>query len=220
MKALIFDSSAIISLALNDLLFILKPLKNIFGGEFYITEQIKYELIDYSLTIKKFKLEALMIKKLIDEGIIKIKSDSFIEKQTKMFLNIANNTFKVNGEGIKIIHEGEASCLSLYNFLPTEKKAIVTDERTMRMLCENPKNLHKLLEKKNHRSIQANEMNYNFFKKFKIIRSAELAYIAYKHSIISLPIKSKEAIEAILYALKYKGCAISHNEILEAKNLI
>lgn len=218
MKALIFDSSSIITLALNDLLYILKPLKNIFNGDFYITEQIKYELIDRSLEIKKFKLEALMIEKLINEGIIKIKHDPFIDKQTKMFLNIANNTFKVDGEGIRLIHEGEASCLSLYNFLPTENKAIVTDERTTRMLCESPQNLHKLLESKHHRKIHTNEVNYGFFKRFNIIRSAELAYIAYKRGIISLPVKSRDAIEAIFYALKYKGCAISHNEIREAKN--
>ncbi len=219
MKALIFDSSTIISLALNDLLFILKPLKKLFGGEFYITEQIKKELIDKPMGIKRFKFEALMIEKLIDEGIIKIKGDGLIQKKVQTFLNVANNTFKVEDEGIRIIHEGEASCLALYNVLPTEKKAIVTDERTTRMLCENPKNLHKLLEKKNHRPIQANELNYQFFKKFNVIRSVELAYIAYKAGIITLPSKQKEAIEAIFYALKYKGCAISHNEIHEAKKL-
>lgn len=218
MKALVFDSSTIITLALNDLLFILKPLKQIFGGEFYITEQIKHELIDRPLEIKRFKLEALMIKKLINEGVLKIKEDGVVDKQTQTFLNVANNTFKVDGDGIRIIHEGEASCLSLYNFLPAEKKAIVTDERTTRMLCENPKNLHKLLEKKNHRQIQTNELNYEFFKRFNIMRSSELAYMAYKLGIISLPVKSKEAVEAILYALKYKGCAISHDEIREAKN--
>lgn len=218
MKALIFDSSSIISLALNDLLFVLKPLKNLFGGEFYITESVKHELVDRSLEIKRFKLEALMIKKLIDDGIIKIKEDGKVEKETKTLLNVANNTFEVDGESMRIIHEGEASCLSLYNFLPTEKKAIVIDERTTRMLCESPENLHKLLESKNHRKIKANIINYSFFKKFNVIRSSELAYLAYKAGIISLPIKSNEAIEAILYALKYKGCAISHNEIHEAKS--
>jgi len=219
MKALIFDSSSIITLALNDLLFILKPLKNAFGGEFYVTDSVKHELIDRSLQIKRFKLEALMIKKLIDEGTLKIKKDSKIEKETKTILSVANNTFEVDGEGMKVIHEGEASCLSLYNFLPTEKKAIVMDERTTRMLCEAPENLHKLIEKKNHRKIKANKLNYPFFKRFKILRSSELVYLAYKTGIISLPIKSSEAIDALLYALKYKGCAISHDEINEAKNL-
>lgn len=219
MKALIFDSSSIISLALNDLLYILKPLKKIFGGEFFITENVKYELIDRSLQIKKFKLEALVIQSLINEGVLRIQKNKFIDKETKKLLNIANNTFKADGESIKIIHEGEASCLALYSYLPTNKKAIVVDERTTRMLCESPENLHKLFESKLHRKINAFEINFNFFKRFKIIRSSELAYIAYKKGIIALPAKSHEAIEAILYALKYKGCAISHNEIHEARNL-
>lgn len=218
MKALIFDSSSIITLALNNLLFILKPLKNLFGGEFYITEAVKYELVDRSLEIKRFKLEALMIKKLINEGVIKIKEDGIAKQEIKTLLNVANNTFEIDGKSMRIIHEGEASCLSLYNFLPTEKKAIVTDERTTRMLCESPENLHKLLESKNHRKIKANHINYSFFRKFNIIRSSELVYIAYNAGIISLPVKQKEAIEALLYALKYKGCAISHKEIQDAKN--
>lgn len=46
MKALIFDSSSIITLALNDLLYILEPLKAKFKGEFYITEDVKREVID------------------------------------------------------------------------------------------------------------------------------------------------------------------------------
>ncbi|MCX8194265.1 MAG: hypothetical protein N3G19_02815 [Candidatus Pacearchaeota archaeon] len=218
MKALIFDSSPIISLALNDLLYILKPLKKIFGGEFFITENVKYELIDRSLGIKKFKFEALVIQSLINQGVFKIKNNSYIENETKKLLNIANNTFKVNNESMRIIHEGEASCLALYNFLPTDKKAIVIDERTTRMLCESPENLHKLFESKLHRKIEAFDVNFNFFKRFKIIRSTELAYVAYKKGIIVLPAKSREAIEAILYALKYKGCSISHDEIREAKN--
>lgn len=219
MKALIFDSSPIISLALNDLLYILKPLKKLFSGEFYITEHVKKELIDRSLEIKRFKLEALMIQTLINEGVLKIFKHSFIDKETQKLLNIANNTFKVDGEGIRIIHPGDASCLALYNFLPTEKKAIVVDERTMRVLCEKPENLRKLFERKFHREIKANTLNYAFFKRYKIIRSTELAYIAYKHGIVQLPAKPKDAIEAFLYALRYKGCSISHEEINMLKQI-
>ncbi len=221
MKALIFDSSSIISLALNDLLFILEPLKKFFNGEFLIPEKVKYEIIDRSLKIKRFKLEALMIQNLINKGILKIRTDKKIKEETQKLLNIANNTFKTEYEGIKIIHAGEASCLALYNSLHTFDKAIVIDERTTRMLCEKPENLHRLLEKKHHTKIHANEINYEFFKKFNVIRSSELAFIAYKKEIIKLPstISSREAIDALMYALKYKGCAISHGEISIAKGL-
>jgi hypothetical protein len=219
MKALIFDSSSIITLALNDLLFILEPLKKEFGGEFFIPERVKYEIIDRSLQIKRFKLEALMIQNLINKGVLKIKTSDFVKKETQRFMDISNTTFKVGNESMKIIHLGEASCLALYEFLPTQKKAMVIDERTTRMLCEAPANLHRLLEKKHHTTITANEKNYKEFEHFNIIRSSELAYIAYKKGIIKLPSTSREALDAIMYALKYKGCAISRNEINVAKNL-
>ena len=59
MKALVFDSGPIINLALNNMLWILKPLKEKFKGDFYITESVKRECIDRPLTSKKFKYEAL-----------------------------------------------------------------------------------------------------------------------------------------------------------------
>ncbi len=215
-KALIFDSSTIITLALNDLLYILEPLKKEFGGEFYITEQVKYELVDKSLESKKYRLEAMMIQNLINKGVITIKKNNFSDEINKL-LNVANNTFKAEDEGVVLIHRGEASCLALYNSLKTGEKAIVVDERTTRMLCEKPQNLHRLLESKTHRKLRANEINYDFFKSFNIIRSSELAFIALKKGIIRLPFTFKETVEAILYALKFKGCSISFNEINQVK---
>ncbi len=219
-KALIFDSGSIITLALNDLLYILEPLKKAFGGEFYITESVKMEIVDRSIKSRKFMLEALMIKSLINKGILTVAhSTNTMRKETKRILDIANHTFNTEEEWIRLIHEGETSCLALFNMVDAEKKAIVVDERTLRMLCEAPQNLKKLLEKKLDKKIKPREENYNFFKNFKVIRSSELAFIAYKKKIISLPAKSQDAIRAILYATKYKGCAISNHEIEIAKKL-
>jgi len=220
MKALIFDSSPIITLALNDLLRILEPLKDSFNGEFFITEPVKYELFDKSIETKRFKLEALMIQDLIDKGIFKVKKDKMLFDEMQKIMNIANNTFKTESAGIKIIHDGEASCLALYKLLPFEDKAIVVDERTTRMLCENPVNFHKLLEKKHHVSIKANEVNYDFFRKFRIIRSSELVYIAFKKKIISFNFPNREVLDALLFALKFKGCSISYNEINAIKKML
>ena len=219
-KALIFDSSSIITLALNNLLYILEPLKKKFGGEFYITEDIKKELIDNSMQIKRFMLEALTIKKLIDDGVLKIVSSKEIAKEAERLENIANYTYKTQEEWIRIIHEGEASCLALYSMIKADKKALVIDERTTRMLVEAPDNLRKLFEKKLHTKISSKPENYSFFKGFNIIRSSELALIAYSAKIISLPTKPKEAIAALLYAQKYKGCAISWQEIDLAKTMV
>ena len=97
--------------------------------------------------------------------------------------------------------------------LEIDKKAIVVDERTTRILCEAPENLRKLLESKLHTKIDASEKNYPMFKDFKVIRSSELVFMAYKLGIIDLPAKKQEAMEALLYGLKFKGCTISMREI-------
>jgi len=218
-KALIFDSSSIITLALNDLLYILKPLKEKFGGEFYISEDIKREVIDKSVEIRRFMLEALMIKKLINDGTFKVVQAKDYKKEKDEIMNKANFTFKTEEDWIRIIHDGEASCLALYKTIKADKKAIVIDERTTRMLVEMPENLHRLLGKKLHTKIQAKQENYSFFKGINLIRSSELSLIAYMSKILTLPTESKEAITAILYAAKYKGCSISNQEIEQIKNI-
>lgn len=217
-KTLIFDSSAIITFALNDLLSYINPLKEKFNGSFTITRSVQEEIINRPSKILRFMLEALQIKKFADAGIIEIFQKD-IRKETDKILEIANHTFRAGDEWIKIVHDGEASCIALYNLLNEEKKAIVIDERTTRMLCEAPENLHKLLERKLKTKIQAIEKNYEFFRGIKIIRSSELIYMAYISNIITLPIEKKEAIKALLYGAKFKGCAISDKEIREAQTL-
>ncbi|MEM4703059.1 MAG: hypothetical protein QXP53_01060 [Candidatus Pacearchaeota archaeon] len=212
MKALVFDSSSIITLALNDLLYILEPLKKVFGGDFYITKTIKEELIDYSIQTKKFMLEALMIQNLVEKKIIKVYQQKV---EIGKLLNAANKIFKVDDRFVNLIHEGEASCLALYKTLETEKKAVVIDERTTRMLCEAPEQLHRLLEKKLHTRLKADKLSYQIFKNIKIIRSSELAFIALKKNIIKFRASKQKILEALLYALKFKGCAISTKEIEE-----
>ena len=71
MKSIVFDTSTIISIATNNLLWVLKLLKNKFGGEFFITSSVKNELIDRPLKSKKYKLEAIMISDILQKKIIK-----------------------------------------------------------------------------------------------------------------------------------------------------
>ena len=55
MKSLVFDAGPIISLTMNNLLWLLDPLKVNFKGEFYIPMAVKGELVDRPLTTKKFR---------------------------------------------------------------------------------------------------------------------------------------------------------------------
>lgn len=220
-KALIFDSSSIITLALNNMLSLLVSLKRRFRGRFFITSAVKQEVIDKPLNIKRFELEALMISNILKSKILELPPVD-MDKETEDIFERANHIFKADDEWINITHHGEASCFALCNLLRDKgyDVTIVIDERTMRMLCENPRNLQKLLEKKLHRPITMKEENLSSFKGFNIIRSTELYFVAYKKNLINLPVPPDRAIDALLYAAKYKGCSISAIEIEEAKKLV
>jgi len=223
-KTIIFDSSTLISFAMNGLLPEFRDLKKIFNGKFLITKEVKKEIIDRPLTIKRFELEALKLKQLLDENILEMPSSikisqNEISNKTNKILDIANNTFKGKGKYIHIIDSGEASCLALSKML-TEKKiknVIAVDERTTRMLGEKPENLKRLLQKKLHVDVRFKKENFKFFKGFKFLRSSELVYIAYKKNLVRL--KNGNVLDALLYAVKFKGCSISNDEIREIKKL-
>jgi len=213
-KNLIFDSGPLINFAMNGSLHILERLKQNFKGDFLITKEVKKEIIDKPATIKRFKLESLQLKSLHDRKIIKLADltkqqvNELTEKRNKL-MSIANSTFRTKKKPLHLIDKGECAVLALSEI--TNSPYIVIDERTTRILCENPENLRKLLEKKLKTKIIANKENYHYFNKFKIIRSTELAYLAYKKKLFNL--KYPETLEAMLYGLKYHGCSISEQEV-------
>jgi len=223
-KAIIFDAGTLITFAMNGLLPELKNLKQIFSGKFLITQKVKYEVVDRPLSIKRFELEALQVQKLIEEKVLElpesleIKKEE-IEKNSERLIQIANTTFEANSNKIKIIDLGETSCLALSQILNNKKikNVVAADERTIRILSEKPENLKNLLERKLKSKIKANSKNYNFFKEFKFIRSAELVYVAFKKGLVKL--KGPMVLDALLYAVKFKGCAISGDEINEIKRI-
>src|SRR3990172_1140016 len=224
-KAIIFDSGALISFSMNGITRIIRELKGIFNGKFLITSEVKRECIDVPIKIKKFELEALKIKKLLDDGVLEMPSavgisDSEIEKEDNRFLTLANSTFNGRGRDIHILDHGEASCLALSKIL-TEKgidNIIAVDERTTRLLVERPENLKKIFEERMNTKVTIKSENTKFFKGFRIIRSAELAYVAYKKNLVDLK-DGALVLDALLYALKFKGAAISGEEIEEMKRM-
>jgi hypothetical protein len=224
MKAIIFDASSLISFSMNGLFEELKKLKKIFDGKFIITKEVKGEIIDRPMKGKRFKLEAMKMQELINEKIFDIPAslgvkDEVISRQTKALLDKVNSAFFGGGKAIHMIDLGETSCLALGEIL--EKKGIenvlAIDERTTRVLVERPENLRKLFEKKLHVRIEVRDENLSGFKNLKIIRSTELAYVLWKKKLINL--HDGDLLDALLYALKLRGAAISDAEIKEIKGM-
>lgn len=218
MKLVIMDSSSIITLAMNNLLYLLEKMKKS-DVRFIIPEDVRKEVVERPLQIKKYELEALNIQQLINKGVLELPQvigvrPEDIKNERGRFMEIANHTFRAQDEWMKIISNGEASCLALAKLISNRdfEFVIMVDERTTRMLCEKPENLRKLFESKLHTKVYANEKNFGFFSGFKIIRSSEFCYIAYKKRLVGIA-DGEQLIDALLYAVKYKGCAISGREI-------
>ncbi len=219
MRSLIFDSSTIISLAMNNMLGILKPLKKQFKGEFFIPQGVKEEIIDNALEIRRFKFEAIQIQNEIKLGSLKLyKSD--ISKELKELSYISNHIFYCNNNPLKMINAGELSALIIAKKLKAE--ALVIDERTTRFLVESPSELRRIFHKKLHKKIEVNGKNLKLFKEYtkdlKIIRSVELSVAAYQLGLFDKYLgytEDKELLDAVLWGLRLRGCSISTEEISE-----
>jgi predicted nucleic acid-binding protein len=223
-KVLIFDSGALISFSMNGITDYIRKLREVFKGKFLVTSEIKKEIVDKPITIKRFQLEALKLKQLLDDKVLELPSslginDSQITSKMNEILSISNNTFQGTKKNIHILDSGEASCLALSKILDEKKikNVLVIDERTTRLLVEKPENLLRIFERKMNIKITSKQQNYKFFSGFKIIRSAELVYVAYKKGLTKL--KNKNVLDALLYAVKFKGAAISRDEIEEIKRI-
>ena len=224
MKVLIFDAGALISLSMSSLIEELRALKKNFDGKFIITREVKGEVIDRPLNIKKFELEAMRIQQLIDDKVLEMPSaikvdESLITAKTYEILGVANNIFETRKRPVHLIDLGESSCLALSKILDEKgiDNIIAIDERTTRMLGEKPENLKKLMESKLHMPIFEKKQDYKFFKDFRFVRSTELIYVAYKKGLIRM--KNKNILDALLYALKFSGTAISDDEIREMERI-
>lgn len=221
-KIIVFDASTLINLSMNGLLDILRKLKQKGNARFIITQKVKEECIDRPARIKKYELGSLQIKQLLLEGVLEMPESirlrgEVIAQETHKLLNIANHTFFAEGKWMDPIDEGEISCLAVADMLGKKNVVVAMDERTTRMLCEKPENLKKLYEKKFHTRVDVKSDNFKFFSDFKIIRSSEIVFVAYEKGL--LPFQDPSALDAVLFATKFKGASISYNEIDEMKRM-
>lgn len=224
MKAVILESGTLINLSMNGLLYIIPKLKALTDVKFLITPDVKYETIERPISIPRFQLGALRIKTLLDKQQIEMSSslditDQDVKQKRDELMHIANRAIKAKGKWIKIVSKAEISCLALSEILTKKgiQNLISIDERTARLLAEKPQNLEKIMSRKLHQKVHLIKQNFDAFKNFKFIRSTELVYVAHKKGI--LRVKGPKALEATLYATKYKGSSISHDEIRALKKL-
>jgi len=220
MNELIFDSSSIISISQNCLMKVLECMSKKTNNQFVITKGVEFESVTKPLTITKFELNALRIKRAIDLNWLKVEQNEIDSTQIE---DLANNIFFSENKPIKIIHKGEAEALALYKKL--NASVLVIDERTTRMLIEEPKNLEKKLKFHYRKKIKMNQGNLKKFSSFagkiNIVRSAELIAKAFDLGCFEGELdNSNKSLEAALFALKFNGCAVSLEEIKEYLSVV
>ena len=211
MKTIVFDTGPIISLTTNNLLWILEPLKKMGNASFCITDYVKKELVDTPLNkTKRFKFEALQVLDCIEKGIIKVVKNEEIDSQTIKLLATANSCFNAFGRNISLLH------------LQKDADALVLDERTARLIVENPKRLLNILKHSLHTRIEENQDSLREFgkitKNVRIIRSVELVTLAYEKGLLddyiaNIPNPRKVLLESVLWGIKLNGCAVSKKEL-------
>ncbi len=219
MKSLVFDSGPLISLTMNNLLWLVEPLKRTLKGEFFMPEAVKMELVDEPLQTKKFKFEALQIQELISKGSLKVLEDNDTKNETLSLLGIANSCFSAKGQNLTLVHYGEVA--SVVAALHLGSSALVMDERVTRELIEHPQHLAGIMEKKLQTRINADSSRLAELKRItegiRIIRSTELAAIAFEKGLLDRyardSAQKKTVLESVLWGLKLDGCAINERGI-------
>ncbi len=218
-KYVLCDSSSLISLTDSCLDSLLYFFRDNFGVKFLIPQSVEYETVSrpLSLRTKIYCFSALRIKDMINDGVVEVISGNN-EPETKELMDMGNSIFYARSRPIRLLHLGETEMIAIANKL--QVTSILMDERTTRVLVENPISLAKHFENEFHTNIMVNKKNLSAFTQkvghLDVIRTTELVYIAREKSFFkTFGELESQAAEAALYKLKYSGCAVSFHEIEE-----
>ncbi len=227
MKSLVFDTGVIISLSSNGLLWLLEPMRKKFKGQFVIPASVKREIIDMPLQSLRFKLEAMQVLSEVAKGNIKLYNGQDIS-EVNWLLKLANSLFKAKSSYIQIMHPGEIGAIVLAKRL--KAGALLIDERTTRVLLEDPMRMRDLLQSKLHTKVDVDFGNLEKFKEYtkgiNVIRSVEFCVVAYELGLFdeyALPSETKyvqgelkrKLLEGIIWGLKLRGCSMSDEEVAD-----
>ena len=225
-RKLFFDTGPIITLVMSGLSGILPELKKKFGGKFYITPSVKRELVTRPMDIKRYEFEAMQALKLIKDGVLEV-YDDVSTKEVNRLHTMANSSFQIDDQNMEVIQSGEIE--SVVCALKAGAEAMVMDERTLRLFIENNKEMKALLERRFNKTVSVDKENMNNFSKelggIKIIRSIELIGVAYKMGLLDSYVPNqkdgrKALLEAVLWAAKYNGSAVTEHEVEEIKDFL
>ena len=225
MKGVVVDTSSLISLSTNCLLWILDSLKD--KVNFYVTKGVIDESINHALRIDRFRLSGMRLLKRLCKGVL-----DYIDYDMPLadsLTQAANSVFIAWRKPVKIVHMGEMSAVSAA--VKAGVNYFLIDERITGMLIDDPNGLRNTLANRLHTKVEIDNRALNRFKELSksinVIRSSDLVSIAYEKGLMDDFIKScsgvkarRDLISGMLWGLKFAGCAISTKDINEYLKLL
>ena len=218
-KTFVLDSSSIITISDNCLIKIFKNISEREGIDFCIPESVYAESVLRPLKINRYELNAMRIRDAVAEGYIKVvETTPGMARRLARLEEAAAGLCTFNGEKMPLLQAGEMETLALIKEIGAD--ALVIDERTTRMVLEEPQNMFGFLKNRHPGGKivlsegRLREIREEYYDT-KIFRSTELIALAYEDGSFGSELRtSKESLEAALYAAKYSGCAVSSDEII------
>lgn len=216
------DSSTLIALAETGTLDALAHLKKKTGARFFVPPAVVFESIEHPEQIQRFAFSAFRIEKALTDGWIERTPGKVAPSKTRDILQSANNVFSVNGQSLKVLHQGEAEALAAYREM--QANAILVDEKTTRLFIEDTAILQQSLEQEYRGSVKVNakalESLRRLLEGFNAVRSTEILAIAYEKGYFDGYGKNADAaFHAALFAVRNAGCSITTHELLEYQEL-
>jgi len=227
MKHLVVDSSSLISLSSNCLLWILDKLRAETNLQLIMTPDVRKEVVDKPLKIERFRLGAVRVLKRLGNGVIKVEETNPVA--TNKVLDVANKVFTVKGEYYKIVHKGEMGLVPLA--LAKKSKFMLIDERIVEKLLTDINRLKQIFENRLHMKVTINKKYLDEFKALTddltVIKSSDLVAIAHEKGLLRDYVRDcmsdktmKDFISGALWGLKKSGCSISTLDIKEYMKIL
>jgi hypothetical protein len=215
------DSSALISLSDTSNLAALKFL-SAKGISFFITPTVRSEVTSRPMGIKKYALSAVRLQKCIDDGVLKLLASVTLHDRASRILKAANSMIYAGKKPLELLQLGEAECLAI--FASASAHMLLVDEKTTRLLVENPHKLRETVQTRNAEGVRLDQGRREEFasltREVSCMRSSELLALAYTKGYFDDYRGLKEdAFRASIYALRDAGCGLASSEIVEYESM-
>jgi predicted nucleic acid-binding protein len=221
-KNVVCDSSTLISLAETCNISCLQFLRERAPVNFVIPPSVYNEIISCPINLPQFEFSAVRLSKILADGTISLYSPPGLKNRTQKILRAANNVLRVDGRPLEILHAGEAECLAVCS--EAGAAALAIDEKTTRLLLEDPRKLWEAVSSEYGGRLSFNELAAREFRSLAcsvaVIRSSEIiAVAALKGFFAEYGEFEDEAFHSALYALRRAGCSLPLPEVGEYKRV-